>query len=81
MKSFIIREGIVWLALIALTSVGFANAGAASHAATYLVVAIGFMKFAVIFFDFMGMKRAHRAWHVTMILFMVTLFSGIAYWL
>jgi hypothetical protein len=66
MKSFIIKEGAVWLALVALTVVGFYNAGMKGRSVAYLVLAIGLAKFFLIFFDFMEMKHAHRVWQVSM---------------
>ena len=78
MKSFIIKEGAVWIALVALTVVGFYNASAQGPRVAYLVLAIGLAKFFLIFFDFMEMNHAHRVWKVAMTLFMIVLFGAIS---
>ena len=78
MKSFIIKEGAVWIALVALTVVGFYNASAQGHRVAYLVLAIGLAKFFLIFFDFMEMKYAHRVWQASMTLFTLVLFAAIS---
>jgi heme/copper-type cytochrome/quinol oxidase subunit 4 len=78
MKSFIIKEGAVWLALVALTVVGFYNASAQGPRVAYLVLAIGLAKFFLIFFDFMEMKHAHRVWQASMTLFTLVLFAAIS---
>ena len=79
MKRFIIREGVVWIALVALTVLGFVNSHGEGHGVAVLVMALAFMKFALIYFDFMEMKHAHRAWQAAGVLFMVGLFSAIAF--
>lgn len=81
MKSFIIKSSIVWLALVVLTVVGVYNAGMSSRGGAYLVLAIGFIKFSLIFFDFMEMKHAHRAWKALMILYVLVLFGALAFWI
>jgi hypothetical protein len=78
MKSFIIKEGTVWLALVVLTVVGFYNSGASGSYVAYLVLAIGLVKFFLIFFDFMEMKHAHWVWQIAMTLFMLVLFGTIS---
>lgn len=78
MKSFIIREGFVWVVLLALSLVGFVSAGSETSGAAYVVVGLGFAKFFLILFDFMGLRRAHRGWQVGMTLFALTLFAAIA---
>jgi len=78
MKSFAIKEGAVWLALVTLTLVGFYNSGAEGRSMAYLVLAIGFAKFFLIFFAFMEMKYAHRAWQASMVLFMLVMFGAIS---
>ena len=77
MKSFIVKEGIVWLTLVVLTVVGFYNSVAPGRSVAHIVLAIGFAKFFLIFFDFMEMKHAHRIWQVSMTLFMLMLFGAI----
>ena len=79
MKSFIIKEGTVWLSLILLTVFGFYNSGAPGRYVAYVVLAIGLAKFFLIFFDFMEMKHAHLAWKAAMTLFMVLLFGVISF--
>jgi len=79
MKSFIIKEGTVWLALVVLTVFGFYNSGAPGGYVAYLVLAIGLVKFFLIFFDFMEMRHAHRVWQVAMTLFMLVIFGAISF--
>ncbi len=79
MKSFIIREGAVWLALVVLTVFGFYNSSAPGPTVAYVVLAIGVTKFFLIFMDFMEMKHAHAAWMVAMTLFMLVLFGAISF--
>jgi hypothetical protein len=79
MKSFVIKEGAVWLALVVLTVFGFYNSGAPGRYVAYLVLAIGLAKFFLIFFDFMEMKHAHPVWKAAMTLFMVLLFGTISF--
>jgi hypothetical protein len=79
MKSFVIKEGAVWLALVVLTLFGFYNSGAPGRYVAYLVLAIGLAKFFLIFFDFMEMKHAHPVWKAAMTLFMVLLFGTISF--
>jgi heme/copper-type cytochrome/quinol oxidase subunit 4 len=78
MKSFIVKEGIVWLSLVALTLVGFYNSGAQSRGVAFIVLAVGLAKFFLIFFEFMEMKHAHRVWQVSMGLFMLMLIVTIS---
>ena len=78
MKSFIIKEGAVWIALVTLTVVGFYNGSAQGPRVAYLVLAIGLAKFFLIFFDFMEMKHAHRVWQASMTLFTLVLFAAIS---
>ncbi len=78
MSRFVIKEGIVWLALVALTIFGFFNYEAQAHSVAYVVLAVGLGKFFLIFMDFMEMKRAHRAWQVAMTLFVLLLFGAIS---
>lgn len=77
MYSFAIREGIVWLALVALTLVGFFNYEPSGAGSLYVVLVAGFLKFFLIFCDFMEMKHAHRIWMVTMGVFVLALFGAI----
>ena len=79
MKSFIIKEGAVWLSLILLTVFGFYNSGAPGRYVAYVVLAIGLAKFFLIFFDFMEMRHAHRGWQASMCLFMLVLFGAISF--
>jgi hypothetical protein len=79
MSHFIIKEGIVWFALVALTLFGFFSYEAQAHSAGYVVLAVGLGKFFLIFMDFMEMKRAHRAWQVAMTLFVLLLFGAISF--
>ena len=79
MKRFIIRHGVVWTALVALTVVGFYNSSAGGRSVAYVVLAIGLTKFFLIFFDFMEMRHAHRGWHASMCLFMLVLFGSISF--
>jgi heme/copper-type cytochrome/quinol oxidase subunit 4 len=79
MKSFIIKEGAVWVALVALTVAGFYNASTQARTVAYLVLAIGVAKFFLIFLDFMEMKHAHRAWQVAMTLLMLVIFGAISF--
>lgn len=64
---------IVWLALIVLSAVGFYNAGTASRGVAYVVLAVGFAKFGLIFWHFMEMKHAHSVWKAVMALYVVAL--------
>jgi len=43
------------------------------------VLAIGLVKFFLIFFDFMEMRHAHRVWQVAMTLFMLVIFGAISF--
>jgi hypothetical protein len=79
MKRFIIREGTVWLALVALTFLGFYNSGRQGRSIAYVALAIGFAKFFLIFFDFMEMRHAHRGWQMAMTLLMLVLFAAISF--
>ena len=79
MKSFIIKEGAIWLALVVLTVVGFYNSSEQGRSVAYVVLAIGLAKFFLIFFDFMEMKHAHHVWKAAMTLFMVALFGIISF--
>lgn len=79
MKSFIIKEGAIWLALVVLTVVGFYNSSEQGRSVAYVVLAIGLGKFFLIFFDFMEMKHAHRLWQVAMTLFTLALFGAISF--
>jgi len=78
MKSFVIKEGIVWLGLVVLTVVGFYNSAARGQRVAYIVLAIGLVKFFLIFFDFMEMKHAHRVWQISMVVFMLVLFAALS---
>lgn len=78
MKHFVIREGLVWLALVGLTVFGFYNSGGGGQNVAYLVLGVGLAKFFLIFFDFMEMKHAHRVWTVTMTLFMLLMVGAIS---
>lgn len=78
MKSFVIKEGWVWLSLVALTLFGFFNYEAQGRSVAFVVLAVGFGKFLLIFFDFMEMKHAHRAWPVAMTAFVSVLFGAIS---
>jgi len=60
------------------TVVGFYNASAQGPRVAYLVLAIGLVKFFLIFFDFMEMKHAHRVWQASMTLFTLVLFAAIS---
>jgi inner membrane protein involved in colicin E2 resistance len=79
MKSFVIKEGIVWLTLVVLTLVGFYNSATPGRSVAYVVLAIGLTKFFLIFFDFMEMKHAHPIWQISMTLFMLLLFATISF--
>ncbi len=79
MKSFAIKEGWVWLTLVALTLFGFLNYEAHGRGVAYVVLGVGLTKFFVIFFDFMEMKHAHAAWKAGMPLFMLILFAAISF--
>ena len=78
MKSFIIKEGWTWLALVALTLFGFLNYEAQGRSVAFVVLAVGLAKFFLIFFDFMEMKHAHWVWRIAMTLFMLVLFGTIS---
>jgi heme/copper-type cytochrome/quinol oxidase subunit 4 len=78
MKSFIIKEGWTWLALVALTLFGFLNYEAQGRSVAFVVLAVGLAKFFLIFFDFMEMKHANRVWTVAMTLFTLVLFGAIS---
>ena len=78
MKSFIIKEGWTWLALVALTLFGFLNYEAQGRSVAFVVLAVGLVKFFLIFFDFMEMKHANRVWTVAMTLFTLVLFGAIS---
>lgn len=77
MKNLAVREGIVWLALVVLTLVGFFNYERGGPGAAYVVLGAGLVKFFLIFYDFMEMKYAHRIWLLAMGVFLVTLFGAI----
>ena len=79
MKSFVIKAGFVWLALVALTLFGFFNYEVGGSSVAYIVLAVGLTKFALIFFDFMEMKHAHRVWQASMTLFMLALVAAISF--
>jgi len=79
MNRYIIREGIVWLALIGLTVFGFYNSGTNEPAVAYLVLIVGLVKFFLIFFDFMEMRHAHQLWKVGMTVFMLLLVGAVAF--
>jgi hypothetical protein len=79
MKRFIIKEGIVWLALVVLTFFGYYNSGAQGRSVALVALAVGIAKFLLIFFDFMEMKHAHRVWQVAMTLLMLVLFGAISF--
>ena len=79
MKSFAIKEGVVWLALVVLTFFGFYNYDTQSSNVAYIVLAVGLTKFFLIFFNFMEMKHAHRVWQVSMVLFVAVLFGAISF--
>jgi hypothetical protein len=79
MKSFVIKEGIVWLALVVLTVFGFYNSSGPGRSVAYVVLGVGLAKFFLIFFDFMEMKHAHRVWQAAMMLFMLAIFGAIAF--
>lgn len=78
MRTLVIKEGWVWLALVSLTLFGFFNYEAQRPGLAYLVLAAGLAKFFLIFLDFMEMKHAHRAWSVAMLLFILALFGAIS---
>jgi len=78
MKSFIIKEGIVWLSLVVLTLLGYYNSSKQSGGVAYFVLGVGLLKFFLIFFDFMEMKHAHRAWQVAMTSFMLLVCTAIS---
>ena len=78
MKSFVIKEGAVWLTLVVLTVFGFYNYDTQGSNVAYIVLAVGFTKFFLIFFDFMEMKHAHRVWQVAMTLFVLVLFAAMS---
>lgn len=78
MNRFIVREGIVWLALIGLTVFGFYNSGANGPGVAYLVLIIGLVKFFLIFFDFMEMRHAHQLWKLGMTVFMLLVVGAVA---
>jgi hypothetical protein len=79
MNSFIIKEGIVWLALVALTFFGYYNSGLQGRSVALVALAIGFAKFFLIFLDFMEMKHAHRVWQLAMTLLVLVLFGAISF--
>ena len=79
MKSFVIKEGAVWLTLVVLTVVGFYNYEGQGSNVAYIVLAVGLTKFFLIFFDFMEMKHAHRVWQISMVLFVAVLFGAISF--
>jgi hypothetical protein len=79
MKNFVIKEGAVWLTLVVLTVFGFYNYDTQRSNVAYIVLAVGFTKFFLIFFDFMEMKHAHRVWQVSMTLFMLALFAAMSF--
>ena len=79
MKSFVIKEGAVWLALVVLTAFGFYNYEGQGGNVAYIVLAVGLIKFFLIFFDLMEMKHAHRVWRVSMVLFVAVLFGAISF--
>ena len=67
---------MVWLALVALTLFGFFSSEASSRTISALVLGIGLVKFFLIFYEFMDMRHAHRAWLAAMALFMLVLAAG-----
>ena len=78
MKRLVTREGIVWLALIALTLVGFFNYEPRGSRGACVVLGAGLVKFFLIFYDFMEMRHANRVWLVAMSLFVLALSAAIA---
>ena len=60
MQGFIIKEGFVWLALAALTLFGYFNYESQGSSVAFVVLAAGFAKFLLIFFDFMEIVRPSR---------------------
>lgn len=79
MQGFIIKEGFVWLALVALTLFGYFNYESQGSSVAFVVLGAGLAKFLLIFFDFMEMKYAHRGWQVAMLLFVMLLFGAISF--
>jgi len=78
MKSFVIREGFVWLALVGLTVLAFYNAGGDGRGVAYVALIVGLVKFFLIFFDFMEMKHANRLWKVGMTVFISLIVGAIS---
>ncbi|MGB5350195.1 MAG: cytochrome C oxidase subunit IV family protein [Polyangiales bacterium] len=78
MKSFIIREGFVWLTLVGLTVLAFYNAGGDGRSVAYVALIVGLLKFFLIFFDFMEMKHANRLWKIGMTVFMSLIVGAIS---
>ena len=78
MNRFVFKEGIVWVALVVLTLVGFAMSDSREHGFAYFALGAGLVKFFLIFLDFMEMKHAHRAWRVAMGAFVLALVAAIA---
>ncbi|MFW2390158.1 MAG: cytochrome C oxidase subunit IV family protein [Polyangiales bacterium] len=79
MNRYIIREGIIWLALVGLTVFGFYNSGTNGPGVAYLVLTIGLVKFFLIFFDFMEMRHAHPLWKLGMTVFMLLLVTAVGF--
>lgn len=79
MKGFIIKEGFVWLALLALTLFGFFNYESQGRSVAHIVLAVGLAKFFLIFFDFMEMKHAHRGWQAAMTLFVLLIIGAVSF--
>ena len=75
---FVVKDGLVWLALVALTLVGFSSYEASVTGAAFVVLGAGLLKFLLIFLEFMEMKYAHRMWRAAMGSFLVALLGAIA---
>ena len=66
MSQSVAREGVVWIALIALTLVGYFGAEPAHGELAYVALGAGLVKFFLIFYEFMEMRLAHRGWLAAM---------------
>lgn len=73
------KNGLTWIALLALTLLGFFNAEAGVAWLAYVVLLIASLKFVLIFLVFMEMSQAHRAWKTAMLLFLLLLVGAISF--
>lgn len=79
MNASIAKRFTVWLALVVLSVAGFYNSAVSARGVAYVVVAIGFVKFFLIFWNFMEMKRAHALWKALMGAYVIALGGALGY--